>query len=145
MRTVCVGSPTCPHPAVLRGRCHLHAPAAQQRRHPYDHIYADRRWPWLSRQVRAEEPLCRLKLPGCTVVTEVADHVRPHRGDERLAFDRDNLQGACRACNSRKGTRRTPGAGVKRSEARDRFSPAGNDARVASTGIPHRRRGPDGR
>jgi 5-methylcytosine-specific restriction protein A len=32
----------------------------------------------------------------------VVDHIVPHRGDERLAFDRDNLQGLCKSCHDRK-------------------------------------------
>ena len=29
----------------------------------------------------------------------VADHITPHRGDERLFWDRDNLQCLCRECH----------------------------------------------
>ena len=39
----------------------------------------------------------------CGVVGEsrdlVADHIRPHRGDRELFFDRGNLQCLCKACH----------------------------------------------
>lgn len=31
----------------------------------------------------------------------VADHVRPHRGDQRLFWDEANLQAMCKACHDR--------------------------------------------
>lgn len=95
---------TCPQPAVSRCRCAVHAPADYTERNRFSAIYADPRWRRLSRQVRLEEPLCRHAKtdPLCTQVTEVADHITPHRGDMRLAFARENLAGLCRACHGRK-------------------------------------------
>ncbi len=101
--------PTCPHPAVSRGRCTQHAQHNYADRNRFAWVYHDRRWPPLSEQVRREEPFCTLKLPGCTVLTDLAEHRVPHRGDEQLAFARSNLRGACRSCNSRKGRRREGG------------------------------------
>ncbi|MGU3494226.1 HNH endonuclease [Xanthobacteraceae bacterium A53D] len=34
---------------------------------------------------------------GVVEVAEVVDHVVPHKGDEELFFDRDNLQPLCKA------------------------------------------------
>ena len=90
---------------VTRGRCALHERVDHRRTHPHDWVYKDRRWSWLSKRVRREEPLCRIQANGCTRVTEVADHIVPHRGNVSLAFNRRNLQGACRFCNSVKGKR----------------------------------------
>ncbi|WP_449375914.1 HNH endonuclease [Bosea thiooxidans] len=48
------------------------------------------------------QPLCEYCL-ACDEVTEatVADHVKPHRGDEALFWDPDNLQSLCGSCHSR--------------------------------------------
>ncbi|MFN0197335.1 MAG: HNH endonuclease signature motif containing protein [Planctomycetaceae bacterium] len=35
-------------------------------------------------------------------VSKVVDHIRPHKGDRRLFFDRRNLEGLCNTCHSRK-------------------------------------------
>jgi 5-methylcytosine-specific restriction endonuclease McrA len=132
MAAVCLGSPTCPHPAVRRGRCHLHAPAADEQRHPYDWVYRDKRWRQLSRAVRAAQPFCQLQLPGCTIVSEVTDHTIPHRGDPALAFDPSNVKAACRRCNSVKGRRLTQGGAADVGARQNLGSPGGIDARVAS-------------
>jgi 5-methylcytosine-specific restriction endonuclease McrA len=135
MTKVCTGSPTCPHPAVHRGRCHLHAPVADKQFHPHDWVYRDKRWRQLSKQVRDAQPFCQLRLPGCSVVTEVADHVRPHRGDPLLAFAPSNVVAACRHCNSVKGQRLPLGGPNFDSPRRSSGSPCGPDARVAGESI----------
>ena len=54
-------------------------------------------WRALRQQRLAAEPLCRMcrtqeeRLVAATVV----DHVKPHRGDERLFFDYENTQSLC--------------------------------------------------
>jgi 5-methylcytosine-specific restriction endonuclease McrA len=45
-----------------------------------------------------QEPNCRR----CGRPGRIVDHIRPHRGDESLAFDPDNLQTLCEICNPRK-------------------------------------------
>ncbi|MGY3341192.1 5-methylcytosine-specific restriction endonuclease McrA [Streptomyces filamentosus] len=79
-------------------------------------VYADTRWPLLRDQVLSEEPLCRA---GCGRPPGVVDHIRPHRGDETLAFDRANLQAMCKSCHDAKTARETgfAGAGPKRLNA----------------------------
>lgn len=64
--------------------------------------YADRTWVILSRQVRDEEPFCKLcESKGITTLTQVADHIiSPKRGGN--FWDRNNLQGLCRPCNNGK-------------------------------------------
>ncbi|MFR9807077.1 hypothetical protein ACL02T_32990 [Pseudonocardia sp. RS010] len=56
-------------------------------------MYDDPRWPLLRDQVLSEEPACA--WDGCGEASSVADHIKPHRGDEQLAFERSNLQGLC--------------------------------------------------
>jgi hypothetical protein len=33
------------------------------------------------------------------VPSTVADHIKEHKGDEQLFFDRDNLQALCKTCH----------------------------------------------
>jgi 5-methylcytosine-specific restriction protein A len=42
------------------------------------------------------------------------DHIRPHRGEQSLFFDRANLQGLCKPCHDRKTTRHDGGFGNPR-------------------------------
>jgi 5-methylcytosine-specific restriction endonuclease McrA len=64
-------------------------------------------WKWskLVRQVIAEEPWCRLRLPGCRMVSETADHIIPKCYRPDLAMHRPNLRGSCHHCNRRRGNR----------------------------------------
>lgn len=46
------------------------------------------------------EPLCRLHGElGQVVAAGVADHTKPHRGDEAIFFDANNLQSLCKPCH----------------------------------------------
>lgn len=60
-------------------------------------------WKRLRRRVVAEEPVCWLKLPGCTTGSTVADHVQPVATHPELALMRSNLRGACASCNRKRG------------------------------------------
>jgi 5-methylcytosine-specific restriction protein A len=67
--------------------------------------YNTKRWLLLRNAFRVEHPECvnaGLGITGCTLVTEVVDHIIPHRGDETLMFARANLQAMCWSCHSRK-------------------------------------------
>jgi len=57
-------------------------------------------WERLSKQVRAEEPVCQ--ICGDAPSTEV-DHIEPFDGvDDPLRLDRENLQAVCSACHNKK-------------------------------------------
>lgn len=71
-----------------------------------DAAYLAARALWRSRKGRAlrarvvrEEPLCWLRLPGCTEVTTTADHVLTVKQRPDLVLVRANLRGACESCN----------------------------------------------
>ena len=65
--------------------------------------YASRRWRVLRLDVIRAEPFCRHCAElGRRVLTTDVDHIRKHGGDPRLFWDRDNLQGLCRSCHTRK-------------------------------------------
>lgn len=69
---------------------------------PWLRLYGTARWQRLRRAQLNAEPLCAMCLQ-CDDVTEatVADHIKPHRGDETLFWDADNLQSLCASCHSR--------------------------------------------
>lgn len=60
-------------------------------------------WRKLSKQVCREEPVCWLKLPGCTGASTQGDHVIPVVDRPDLALVRSNTHGACKSCNYKRG------------------------------------------
>lgn len=63
------------------------------------------KWRKLRDQVVKEEPLCRLRLGCCTIISTTADHIIPVRDRPDLKYERRNLRGACQPCNMRRGAR----------------------------------------
>ena len=74
-----------------------------------------RAWRKLRDQVVREEPLCWLRLPGCTALSKTADHVLTVKERPDLAMVRTNLRGACIPCNQRRND--TPIATMTRPSA----------------------------
>ena len=72
-------------------------------------MYRCKQWFKLRARVKHEEPVCRTRFCG-QLATDV-DHIRPHKGDPRLFFDRGNLQALCHGCHSRKTSRFDGGFG----------------------------------
>jgi 5-methylcytosine-specific restriction endonuclease McrA len=63
-------------------------------------LYSTARWKRLRERQLAIEPLCQFCLEGEVIeVATVADHITPHKGDEVLFFDPDNLQSLCKPCH----------------------------------------------
>jgi 5-methylcytosine-specific restriction endonuclease McrA len=91
--------PLGPHPPLARTR----------RRHrrmspsPWRRLRSTNAWRQLAKQTITEEPLCWLRLPGCTVRSTTADHIYPVTVRPELALVRANTRGACRSCNYRRG------------------------------------------
>lgn len=82
---------------VTRGRCRAHTTDGLLNlavwRHPV----------WgLRAQVLREEFFCRGCGRALTARDAQVDHIRPHEGDLRLFLDRQNLQGLCTACHTKK-------------------------------------------
>ncbi|WP_041742293.1 HNH endonuclease [Collimonas fungivorans] len=67
---------------------------------PYKHLYNTKRWYRLRHYQLTDTPLCAMcsRLDKVTPAT-VADHIKPHRGDEVLFFDPKNLQSLCKPCH----------------------------------------------
>jgi len=64
----------------------------------YRKLYNTPRWRTLRAIQLSIEPLCRAcKAQGRITAATVADHIRPHKGDQALFFDQANLQSLCDA------------------------------------------------
>ena len=64
-----------------------------------------RAWTRMVARVVREEPICQLRLDGCTIRSTTADHIIPRKYRPDLSMIRQNLRGACQGCNRRRGTR----------------------------------------
>lgn len=62
-------------------------------------------WRRLRDQVVAEEPVCWLRLDGCTYWSTTGDHIVPVVERPELALVRSNVRGACLPCNRRRRNR----------------------------------------
>lgn len=61
------------------------------------------KWQKLSRAYLDAHTECRIcKAAGLVVVSEVVDHIVPHRGDMGLFWQRMNWQPLCKTCHDRK-------------------------------------------
>lgn len=82
---------------------------------PWLRLYGTARWQRMRATQLTAEPLCRFCLDGETVTAAtVADHIKPHRGDEALFWDVGNLQSLCASCHSRHKQREEHGRKVIR-------------------------------
>ena len=66
----------------------------------------DARWQkyskWFLKQ--PQNQICKLHLPGCTLIAKCVDHIDPPSGpDDPKFWDKNNHQPACIRCNSVKG------------------------------------------
>ncbi|WP_298491560.1 HNH endonuclease signature motif containing protein [uncultured Maritimibacter sp.] len=78
-------------------------------------LYRDPRWKRAAAAFLREHPLCAdCAGLGLVVGAREVDHVKPHRGDRALFWDRSNWQALCKSCHSRK-TAREVFAGRRRS------------------------------
>ncbi|MBB5227404.1 HNH endonuclease [Treponema ruminis] len=64
----------------------------------YHNLYQSARWRKTRREFLRENPFC-IK---CGQPSEIADHIIPHRGNEDLFYDKNNLQPMCWKCHSAK-------------------------------------------
>lgn len=78
---------------------------APRRRRPGSGQLSSGRWKKLRLQVIAEEPICRLRLAGCTLRSDTADHIITVKDRPDLRFVRSNLRGSCQSCNMARGSR----------------------------------------
>ena len=62
------------------------------------YLYKDTRWTKISREFLRANPVCCR----CGAPATVVDHIIPHRGDEELFWDSNNLQPLCFKCHQLK-------------------------------------------
>jgi len=63
------------------------------------------KWQKESRKFLTEHPLCvrcMQQVPPRYVKATVVDHIVPHRGDQKLFWDRSNWQPLCKHCHDQK-------------------------------------------
>jgi len=66
----------------------------------YKHLYNTRRWYRLRHHQLAQQPFCvDCARRDRSTAAKIVDHIRPHRGDEALFFDDQNLQSLCKPCH----------------------------------------------
>lgn len=61
------------------------------------------RWQRESKRFFREHPMCNICFQN-GIITEatVVDHIKPHRGDQKLFWDRGNWQALCKSCHDNK-------------------------------------------
>lgn len=65
-------------------------------------FYKTKTWYRLRWHQLEKEPLCRMcKALGRIVGAEIVDHIVPHRGNQEIFEDPENLQSLCKACHDR--------------------------------------------
>jgi 5-methylcytosine-specific restriction endonuclease McrA len=63
----------------------------------WHHLYNRAAWKRLRAAQLTAQPLCEMcKKAGRDEVATVVDHKKAHKGDEKLFFDRKNLQSLCK-------------------------------------------------
>lgn len=88
------------HELTDQTRCEAHR-TAQRARTKYDEDPRYGRKPWKVYRDRFKDahPFCAIKGPGCTLVTDVVDHILPVRTHPHLFDDPSNHRPACQWCN----------------------------------------------
>lgn len=67
---------------------------------PWHRLYNTKRWYRLRYHQLQKQPLCEFHLKRNQIISAtVVDHVKPHKGDEALFHDPDNLQSLCKRCH----------------------------------------------
>ena len=82
-------------------------PSAHKRGYTY-------RWNIAAKQYLREHPLCAIHLKrGHIVQATVVDHIKPHKGDMALFWDKANWQALCKECHDIKTAKEDGGFGRK--------------------------------
>lgn len=65
---------------------------------PWRWLYKTGRWQRLRQAQLTAEPCCKYcDAAGRVTAATIVDHIVPHKGDEALFFDPDNLQSLCKS------------------------------------------------
>ena len=96
--------------------CDAHAKQRNIRdnRSSYHYLYNTNKWIKLRQQILIDNPLCILcKIEHKWVLATVVDHITPHKGNESLFYDVNNLQALCKICHDKKTAEEDGGFGNK--------------------------------
>lgn len=96
--------PGCPE-LVPHGAkyCEKHKPFHHEAPRPASKRGYDSKWQKARKQYLTAHPLCVLcQKEGRYTKATVVDHIIPHRGDQKLFWDRSNWQALCKPCHDRK-------------------------------------------
>ena len=75
----------------------------KQEQSKYKKLYNSSRWQDLRRYRLNTQPLCVECLKKDRIFpATVVDHIKPHKGNEKLFYDFNNLQSLCKSCHDRK-------------------------------------------
>ena len=70
---------------------------AERQKPEWDGWYKKQSWRRLRQSQLIKQPLCQICLSlGIVKQANIVDHVKPHRGNEVLFYDGDNLQSLCK-------------------------------------------------
>jgi len=105
VKTAC-SEPGCGKGSTQGGRCDEHRRSqqryrSQQRVSPSRNGYG-RAWAKISQTIRGEQPWC-INYDTCGNPSQEVDHILPK--EDGGTDDRENLQGLCKPCHSRKTMR----------------------------------------
>lgn len=68
----------------------------------YHNLYNTKQWQRLRYYQLLKQPLCEYcKDIGIINKASIVDHINPHKGNEALMFDADNLQSLCKPCHDK--------------------------------------------
>ncbi|MBP3805099.1 MAG: HNH endonuclease [Oribacterium sp.] len=99
----------CKHPGcpglIVSGQkyCAIHKPMHPEEIRSANARGYNSRWRRESKQFLKLHPLCAECFKnGVATEATVVDHIIPHRGDQKLFWDRSNWQPLCKRCHDRK-------------------------------------------
>ena len=68
----------------------------------YHNLYNTKQWRRLRYYQLLKRPLCKFCADlGLIVNATIVDHIKPHKGNESLMFDENNLQSLCKVCHDK--------------------------------------------
>jgi 5-methylcytosine-specific restriction protein A len=108
--------------------CSIHIPRAikgdrdyaleySKRNNIYQYLYDSKQWQILRRQQLHSFPLCYDCLQiGIVKEACIVDHIKAHKGNRTLFYDKSNLRSLCTNCHNKKTAKYDGGFGNKMSE-----------------------------
>jgi 5-methylcytosine-specific restriction protein A len=93
-------APTCPNPAVYRGRCATHQREHNRRTHRHREVYNSKKWRITRDRFLFWNPICECGQ----IATDVHHHVDLDDGGD--PWDEANLRALCHPCHSTETRRR---------------------------------------